>query len=427
MDNSFEKEKTGAGAQVISYTTDRFSTALLSVSIALRLDGNAGANALLSYVLGDTCEKYPDRTQFQRVLAENYGSILSTSVSKAGETQILKFTVSCIEDRFALGFDSIFRTSAEFLCDIIFRPNIKDGVFDNDALSTGKRLLSEKIESDKGDKMIYARNRGIEVLCEKEAFSIPACGHEGDTDEISGSKLVSVWENVIEHGSFTVSCVSSAGASDFAGMIGKELSAFARKDIYAPCNEVIRSASHVRTVTETMPLNQGKLVMGFRAGMCSKDDNYEAVRIMTDIFGGNVYSKLFKIVREKMSLCYYCSSRLIRQKGIILVQSGVDTENSKKAADAICAQLEDMKNGNVTDDEIKASKLAMTDALQSVCDMPETIDSWIFSQCCDEDFVTPHDDAVLFSSVTAQDVIKAAGAVTLDTVYELADSGKKAK
>ena len=59
-----------------------------------------------------------------------------------------------------------------------------------------------------------------------------------------------------------------------------------------------------------MDITQAKLVIGLRSGMTHAEDDYFAFRVMTDIFGGGPYSRLFLNVREKMSLCYYCSARL---------------------------------------------------------------------------------------------------------------------
>jgi predicted Zn-dependent peptidase len=168
-----------------------------------------------------------------------------------------------------------------------------------------------------------------------------------------------------------------------------------------------------------MPVKQGKLVMGFRLGMTDADDNYAARRIMVDLFGGSPHSKLFTVVREKMSLCYYCSARMIRQKGIMFVQSGIETYNEEKAKDAILQQLEDIKNGKFTDDEVESSVKALEDSFKSVSDSPEALDSWFMSQCVSGDYRYPEEFIEEFKNVTREEIIKAASDVTLDTVFML--------
>jgi predicted Zn-dependent peptidase len=140
---------------------------------------------------------------------------------------------------------------------------------------------------------------------------------------------------------------------------------------------------------------------------------------MSDVFGGNPNSKLFKVVREELSLCYYCSSRMLRAKGIMLVQSGIESFNEEKAKNAILDQLEDIKNGNFSDDDIASSVKSLEDGFRSVSDSAESVANWFTSQVCSNEFLYPEDFIDQFKKVTREDIIEAAKAVTLDTVFML--------
>ena len=174
---------------------------------------------------------------------------------------------------------------------------------------------------------------------------------------------------------------------------------------------------------EELPVKHGKLVMCMRAGMSDCEDNYAAIKVMCDIFGGGVYSKLFNNVREKMSLCYYCSAAFNRAKGLIMVQSGIENENEQKATDAILQQLEDIKNGSFTEDEFDSSIKGLTNLIYGVGDTPEGLDRWYGGQMLDSEIMTPEEYAELISAVTREQVIAAAQNVTLDTVYMLTGTG----
>ncbi|MBR3588687.1 MAG: insulinase family protein, partial [Clostridia bacterium] len=179
------------------------------------------------------------------------------------------------------------------------------------------------------------------------------------------------------------------------------------------------TADEVKKVDEKLAVKQGKLVMGLRTGLESENENFFPTRVMTDMFGGGPYSKLFMNVREKMSLCYYCSARFSKDKGIILVQSGIEDENEKKATDAILAELDNMKKGNFTSEEIENSKKGLTDAFLSVGDTPESIDAWIGARVLEEDIILPQEYAEKINLVTAEEIKAAAEKVTLDTIYML--------
>ena len=119
--------------------------------------------------------------------------------------------------------------------------------------------------------------------------------------------------------------------------------------------------------------------MCFRADVKPKDDLAKAMRSFTDIFGGGPYSKLFANVREKMSLCYYCSARYTRLKSCILVQCGCLEENMDKAVNEILHQLDVIKSGDY-EEEFNSSRMALVDAVGAVCDLPEPIESCSIQQ-----------------------------------------------
>lgn len=129
-------------------------------------------------------------------------------------------------------------------------------------------------------------------------------------------------------------------------------------------------------------------------------------------------------VREKLSLCYYCSARLLRDKGIIIIQSGIEKENRQKVLDEINVQLDIMKKGEFSNDDFKASKRAICDMMRGVCDTPDGIDAFV-NTMIDEDIITPEEMIENYEKVTFEDVVACAEKMSLDTVYML--SGKESE
>jgi predicted Zn-dependent peptidase len=174
-----------------------------------------------------------------------------------------------------------------------------------------------------------------------------------------------------------------------------------------------------------MDVNQAKLVIGLRSGMENENDDYFPFRVMTDIFGGGPYSRLFLNVREKMSLCYYCGARLLREKGIIFIQSGIEEENYEKALKEIFNQIDVMKNGEFTDEDFESSIKALSDAFKGVEDSPVAVCTFYSSQVFDETIVSGQEYAEKISAVTREQVTECARRVTIDSVYLLAGEGGK--
>ena len=190
-------------------------------------------------------------------------------------------------------------------------------------------------------------------------------------------------------------------------------------------SEPTEKRNTVKRVTDNMDVTQGKLCLGFSAEMCGNDDTTLPLMVMTDIFGGGPYSKLFSNVREKMSLCYYCSASAVRQKGLITVESGIETENALKAEKEILNQLEAVKKGEFSDFEFQSSIKSISDSLNSYNDSQNSIDLWYAIKINNDSVYSPEDIAKKLKNITREDVVNTANGVTLNTVYKLLPEGAK--
>lgn len=407
------------GVRVCSVRTDRFKTSSISVAMALPMGGNMSAKALLPYVLKRSSREYPDFARLNGKLDELYGALLSAGVSKCGEALILSMATTCIDDRFALdNGESIIAESAALLAGMLFEPDFKNGIFNEEILTDEKRLMKQRIEEEVNDKMIFSRNRCIEIMCADEPFGLDKFGTLEELEAVTAESLTETWREVLSKATVMITVVSSAPAEAVEKLFAERFAGVDRapaeiKTVFIP------KAGELKKVTESFKVNQGKLVLGFRAGMENKDDNYVAEVMMNDIFGGNVYSKLFTVVREKLSLCYYCWAHLFSQKGIILVSCGIDSDKEKEATEAILARLDEMRSGDFTEEDMKASVMGMRERWLGSVDSPGSICSWYNTMVLDEKVVEPEEMVAMLENVTKEDIMAAAARVTFDTAYML--------
>lgn len=419
MENSFNITEVAKGISVCNYKTNRFKTGRISFNITVPLGENASAYAILPYILSRSCGKYMDFSKLNARLAELYGAALIPSVSKIGEAQVVRLAMTMIDDRFALENESIYQQCAQLLCDLVFEPNFENGLFNEVEVDREKRLLLERIESQKNDKRVYALLRCEEIMCENEAYGINYYGNADDVKALTPKSVFDAWQEMLKKGIIQINVVGNADTDEISNLIKEQFDKIKRDEINRIETKVIKTANEAKKINEQLPISQGKLVMGYRAGITGQEENFGAVRVMADLFGGAPYSKLFTNVREKMSLCYYCSARLNRQKGIIMVQSGIEQENEQKAIDEINNQLKLLQDGEFSQDELSASVAGLKDTLLRVLDTPEDIDAWGYSQIMSKKFQSPQDIIKEIENIDRQQVIDAAKNVTLDTVYML--------
>lgn len=165
--------------------------------------------------------------------------------------------------------------------------------------------------------------------------------------------------------------------------------------------------------------------MGFRSGTAGQDDPaaVAAMRMMTDMFGGAPYSRLFTVVREQMNLCYYCAARYAPSKGIVCVDSGIEVENFEKARDGILAQLAVMKEGSYDDTLLESSKKGLSDFAAGVNDSAGALESWYLQRIFHISPESPEEFAQQVQALHKQDIVQAAQSVVLDTIYLLKGMG----
>lgn len=409
------------GVDGLFLSNDRFNTTRISFNFYLPLLRQTVANnALLPFVLTTCSEKYPDFSKLNYKLSKLYGARLEASCEKTGDFQLLRVCISTINDSFALDGESLVEEACEMLLNLIFNPKAENGAFCEDDVNREKRKAIEHIKSELSEKRIYAKNRMLEEMYKGENYGIPKCGTEEDVNAITGETLYKAWEDVLRSAYIRVQVVSSTMPNGLFDKIRDRFSSIERQNITV-CDDVspTKALNEPKTVTETMNVSQGKLVMGFSSELYGDSNKALPLMVMTDIFGGGPYSRLFTNVREKMSLCYYCSASSVRIKGLVMVDSGVETENFEKAQKEILNQLDIIKENKFSDFEFESSLKSINDSLNSYNDSQTSIDVWYSIRVFDKDCLSPEEMAEQLSSITREDVVAAAKVVKLNTVYRL--------
>ena len=402
--------------RLVSEQTDRFKTGRISVSMALPMDDKMAANSLLIFLLKRSCREYPDFSLLNGKLDELYGASLSASVMKSGEAQVINLSLTFLDDRFALTDESIAEQCAKLLASMIFSPDCKDGSFGEENLAAEKRLLIQRIEEELNDKRTYAYNRCISYMCADEAYGKDKYGTVEEIENVKMADVYSAWKTVLSSAIFQITVVGSSNADDVAEIFADEFGKISRNPV-KPETVFLKEGGDLNRYEEKFPVNQGKLVIGLRAGTSNSRDNLAAVTVMNDIFGMGTYSKLFMNVREKLSLAYYCWSRFVASKGLVLIEGGIDTDKEEEASTEILAQLSDLKDGKTDPEVLDSSKRSLKE--RNTFTTPEGICAWYASQVLEDEILTPESFNGEIEKVTMEQVCEAAKKLSVDTVFML--------
>ncbi len=416
----FIKTEISAGVTLITVPATRFKTNETAVSFITKLsEETASENALLIYLLSHCSKEYPDMRSLNKRLALLYGASIRASANKTGESQVLSLFLSSLDDRFALDGDKISIQSAKLLLSLIFSPKLdENGMFFEEDIEREKRLLIEKLESENSDKRAYALRRLEEEMFKGEAYSLNPLGMAERIRALTPEDIKRAYDELIKSANIVITTVGAAESSELADTIKNSFENIERAPLRITKPALVPSAKEVKTVEERQAVKQGKLVLGFRVNLKPESDKTDAMRIFCDVFGGGPYSKLFMNVREKLSLCYYCSARYNKRNSSIVIQCGCEEENMDKAVKEILQQIENIKNGDF-ESEFKSSVSSLCDSVKSVYDDSAYLLGWYIVQITDGTLLSPSQVIDSYNKVSFDEAKPLASLLSLDTVYKL--------
>jgi predicted Zn-dependent peptidase len=417
----FERKEILDGVFFNAIPETKFKSNLISVRLITPLLAETAAkNALLFPVLMRGSESFPDLGSIRREEESIYDTDIDDAVYKRGDTQILEIRMRVLDNRFSIDGMDITGRAMALLSDLIFRPLTENGVFLEEYVESEKQMLIDDIRAQINDKRRYAMQRLNEEMFEGDVYGISELGTEETVSEICPVCLWKQYRDVLSRARVEIFAV---GNFDFDTLCETFRASFAqadRKEVYTISTKPLSAPKEtVKTVYERQNIAQGKLSLGFYTGITAADDNYTTMQILNAVYGAGVTSKLFCNVREKLSLCYYCGSSDNAQKGFMTVNSGIEFKNEKKAADEILAQLEEIKNGNISESELRDAKLALIDSAERIADSAVNTLNWYFSGVMNGKILTPAEKREKIEAVTVADIVEIAKNIRLDTYYFL--------
>lgn len=417
------------GVWLTALENDKFKTGCLSISLLTQLDRETAAmNALIPYVLRRGSRNHTDMQALATELDGLYGSYIEPVVRKIGEIQCIGFLASFADDKYLPDGSGVFESIANLCGEILLAPCTKGGLLLPEYVESEKEKLLDSIRSRLNDKRAWALHRLIEQMCCYEPFAVSRLGTEDTAENIYYQKLTKHYRSLIMTCPIEIFYCGNLGADTVAEKLSDAFSGMPRGEIDYDIGTDIRMNAveeSVREFTDELSVTQGKLVMGYRLGDCMEDPDIAALYVFNAVFGGCVTSKLFMNVREKLSLCYYASSLVDLHKGLMIVSSGVDFDKFGAAKDEICAQLEVIRRGEVTDDELLAAKKSVASDLRATLDSQYNLEGFYLANTIDGLDFDPEELAEAVECVELQAVVDIANSVVGDAVYYLRGNGEE--
>ncbi len=422
---NYIKENIKQGITFHKINTNKFKTNLFAIFLTTKLEKETVTkNALLTAVLRRGTKNLPTQELISKSLENMYGASFDCGVEKTGDNHIMKFYLESINDEFLPIQENLSKQGLEILLDIVFNPYIENGKFKEEYINGEKENLKQIIQGKIDNKAKYASDRCVEEMYKNQPYGLYKYGYIEDLQNINSENLYEYYKELIRNAKIDIFVSGNLDNELFNNTkeneIIKKLNEREPQYNINKENTEKEKINEPKIVTESMQITQGKLILGLDILNGKKESKY-ATSIYNIILGGSANSKMFQNVREKASLAYTAGSIYLRIKDNIFIKCGIDIPNYEKALKLIKEQLEQMKQGDFNEDDIKNAKLLISSTVGSI---PETQDSeltYYFSQELSDEFVSIEDYIAKINSVTKEQILNIANNVQINTIYFLRD------
>ncbi len=419
-----KKYRIGERMSLSVCATDRFKAGMLSISAVLPIDDKrVWLTPLLLSVLRRGTRRYPSLADLNRRLDYLYGTELAIRNIYRGDCQIIGFSVEMLGAGCLPEGEDLIGEILDVVREILFFPLLdKNGLLDARYVESEQRNQCDSIRALKNNPRAYASERCRAILYQNEPCGADPLGTEAEVMAVTPEILTQYWKELLAGLSLDCFYVGGDPAERIVGALESTFGALLGERAVPRCNTVPRMLAPADTpirVEESLPFGQSHLLLGLCAGVGVCDPRYAVCAVWNEMLGVSPVSRLFANVRERLSLCYFCTSHYNAYKGAVMIHCGIDRANRELAEREILAQLDALAEGDFSDVELDAAKKSLVNAYRQLEDSPAAIENFYYGRSLVGMSVSVREFSKQFATVTREQVIEFARGVKVNTVYFL--------
>ena len=372
-------------------------------------------------VLADLLLRSSHKYHTERLLAiadeELYGMSYSGGAILSGHYNMLSFDFSFLNEKYTE--EGMNEKSFSFIFDMLFDPHIENKKFCTENLNLSKEFIRKNIESLKEEPRRYSLNKLCLEMASDSPLSYQIDGYMEDIDKITEEKLYTYYQDVIKKDLVDIFVIGDFADYKIKRYIEKKFPIHTfKKTAHSHYIKDNKIRMRVKNAKESSSFNQSQLLIG-----CNiiKPTFYElnyVSYIYNMILGGGSDSKLFRVVREKNSLCYDIASIRYLLNEVLVIRSGIRATHAKKAIALIKKEMKNIVNGKFTDDDITKAKTIYISGLKGIDDNPMSIlNMYVSKEFLGLDL--PYERIEKIGKVTKKQIIGFAKKIKWNTTYLL--------
>lgn len=417
-----------------SYIMDGYTLHLIpskkfkNITISLKLKNllqrdTTTMRTMLSFMLTAGTKEYPSSKLFSKHLEEMYGARFGSNIGTKGKSQIINLTSVCINEEFLPYKENLLEEQIKILNNVLMQPNVTNGKFDEKTFEIKKKELKERLRANKDDKFSYSLDKLFSYMGGDDFLGISSTGYLEEVDDLKNEDVYAYLQTCIEQDQKHVYVVGDIDESIVE--LFKKHMRFGKVNEDNGSSLIFQSdKDEVLEIIEKQDITQAKLNIGYTIDCDFISDDHYAFTVFNAVFGGFSQSRLFKVVREENSLCYYVSSSYDAFNGIMIVNAGIEGKDYQKALELINKELKEIQEGNINKEDLDIAKRMLNNALTKANDEPASIIALAFNRDITHKKETNKEYLDKLMKVTTDDLIRVSKKINLDTIFLLTGSDK---
>ncbi|MCH4008816.1 EF-P 5-aminopentanol modification-associated protein YfmF [Companilactobacillus sp.] len=317
---------------------------------------------LLANVLSNSTEKFPSFKALNDREMELYGAEISAYTRSLLNFNDLGFSIEFADPGFLIGDTNQVQNNLELLREIIFEPNLKnEHEFDQTAFDVEKRNMMSNLEAVVDNQDLVSMLELSKLIHHANPDKlIPLFGDKTQLASLENAELLDYYRDVVKNDFVLINVVGNVDGSKFLDLFKSQFADVLlkqqRSDLKIKFENFDDLIENPAKKADHKEVNQSRLAIGYVSDKLEKGSSHIAPQAMNLIFGGDDQSQLFLQVREKNSLAYSVSSTYQPNNHLLSISAGLDASSMDQAISLINDQLQFMKDGKFTDDQIEHAK-----------------------------------------------------------------------
>lgn len=395
--------------------TDKFKTINVRINFKRKIKKEEITyRNLLNDLLINTSKKYKTSREIVIETEELYDLGVSSNPYKSGNYHIISFKETFLNEKYTE--KDMNKKSIQFLLELIFNPNIENNKFDKKYFDLIKKTIENDIKSLKDNTKKYSLTRLYEEM-DKGPLSYRSSGYLEDLDKITEENLYDYYKSVIENDKIDIFIIGNL-SDTYQELFDKYIPDTIRIDDNSSHYLNLDVKQEEKESKEIINTNQSKLTIGLKIKNITEFELKYVLSLYSLILGGSPNSKLFQVVREKNSLCYYIGSTVSVLSKIITITAGINSTDYDKTIKLIKEEIKKISNGNITEEEIKEAKKIYISGCKEIYDSPNSIiNNYLSCEYANLDLIEDRINKI--EKVTKEDIISLASKIVIDTIFLL--------